>query len=93
MARHVRGWALERLDLFAADGYRSDSVTAVTNTRQIDVPGMNRWLAENHDIVVANGYGKLANRTFRIGHMGDHTVEEMETLTAAIDEFLTVGRS
>jgi aspartate aminotransferase-like enzyme len=53
---------------------------------------MNRWLAENHDMVVANGYGKLADRTFRIGHMGDHTVEEMETLTGAIDEFLKVGR-
>jgi predicted phosphoserine aminotransferase len=92
MARHVRKWALERLDLFAADGYRSDSVSAVTNTRQIDIPAMNRWLAENHDMVVANGYGKLADRTFRIGHMGDHTVEEMETLTGAISEFLKVGQ-
>jgi predicted phosphoserine aminotransferase len=91
MARHVRAWALERLDLFAADGYRSDSISAVTNTRQIDVPAMNRWLAENHDMVVANGYGKLANRTFRIGHMGDHTVVDVETLTAAFDEFLRVG--
>ena len=93
MARHVRAWALERLDLFAAEGYRSDSVSAVTNTRGIDVLAMNRWLAENHDVVVANGYGKLANRTFRIGHMGDHTVEDMEALTAAIDDFLQVGRS
>jgi predicted phosphoserine aminotransferase len=93
MARHVREWALERLELFAAEGYRSDSVTAVTNTREIDVPVMNRWLAENHDMVVSNGYGKLANRTFRIGHMGDHTLDDMQTLTAAIDEFLGAERS
>ncbi len=91
MARHVRDWALERMDLFAAEGYRSDSVSAVTNTLQIDIRAMNRWLAENHDMVVANGYGKLADRTFRIGHMGDHTVEDVEALTAAIDEFLRVG--
>ena len=91
MARHVRGWALARLDLFAAEGYRSDSVSAVTNTRQIDVRSMNRWLTENHDMVVANGYGKLADRTFRIGHMGDHTVAEVEALTSAIDEFLKAG--
>lgn len=88
MARHVREWALERFDVFAADGYRSDSVTAVTNTRGISVAALNRWLARNHDMVVSNGYGKLADRTFRIGHMGDHTVAEMEALTAAIDEFL-----
>jgi predicted phosphoserine aminotransferase len=91
MARHVRAWALGQFDLFAADGYRSDSVSAVTNTREIDVRAMNRWLAEFHDLVVANGYGKLANRTFRIGHMGDHTVGEMEALTDAIDEYLKVG--
>ena len=91
MARHVRGWALQRMDLFAAEGYRSDSVSAVTNTLQIDIRAMNRWMAENHDMVVANGYGKLADRTFRIGHMGDHTVAEVEALTAAIDEFLKAG--
>ena len=91
MARHVQEWALARLDLFAAEGYRSDSVSAVTNTLQIDVRAMNRWLAENYDMVVANGYGKHADRTFRIGHMGDHTVAEMEALTAAIDEFLKAG--
>ncbi|CAN5831998.1 alanine--glyoxylate aminotransferase family protein [soil metagenome] len=92
MAGHVRKWTLELLALFPTNGYRSDSVSAVTNTRQIDVPAMNRWLAENHDMVVANGYGKLANRTFRIGHMGDHTVEDMKTLTAAIDDFLELDR-
>ncbi len=91
MAEHVRGWALAGMDLFAAEGYRSDSVSAVTNTLKIDVRAMNRWLAENHDMVVANGYGKLADRTFRIGHMGDHTVEDVEALTAAIDEFLKAG--
>jgi aspartate aminotransferase-like enzyme len=52
---------------------------------------MNRWMAENHDMVVANGYGKLADRTFRIGHMGDHTVADVVALTAAIDEFLEAG--
>jgi aspartate aminotransferase-like enzyme len=40
------------------------------------------------DMIVSNGYAKLRDRTFRIGHMGDHTVSEVETLTAAIDAFL-----
>lgn len=88
MAGHVREWALERFDVLAREGYRSDTVTAVENTRGIDVGAMNAYLAENHDMVVSNGYGKIKDVTFRIGHMGDHTVEEMEALTAAIDAFL-----
>lgn len=88
MARHVQAWALERFDVLARETYRSDTVTAVENTRGIDVLEMNRHLAENHDMVVSNGYGKIADVTFRIGHMGDHTVDGMEALTAAIDAFL-----
>lgn len=88
MARHVREWALDRFGVLAREGYRSDTVTAVENTRGVDVGAMNRYLAENHDMVVSNGYGEIADVTFRIGHMGDHTVEEMEALTAAIDAFL-----
>lgn len=88
MARHVREWALERFGILARDGYRSDTVTAVENTRGIDVAAMNAYLAEHHDMVVSNGYGKIKDVTFRIGHMGDHTVDEMRALTAAIDAFL-----
>jgi predicted phosphoserine aminotransferase len=88
MARHVQAWALDRFDILAAEGYRSNSVTAVVNTRGIDVDAMNRHLTESVDMIVSNGYGKMKDRTFRIGHMGDHTVEEVETLTAAIDAFV-----
>ena len=88
MADHVRGWALDRFDILAPEGYRSDSVTAVVNTRGIDVGALNRHLAETADWVISNGYAKLKNKTFRIGHMGDHTVAECEELTAAIDKFL-----
>ncbi|HUP19193.1 MAG TPA: alanine--glyoxylate aminotransferase family protein [Gemmatimonadota bacterium] len=88
MAERVRGWALERFDVLARDGYRSDSVTAVRNTRGISIPGLNRHLAETVDMQVGNGYGKIADLTFRIGHMGDHTPDEIDTLLAAIDGFL-----
>jgi aspartate aminotransferase-like enzyme len=41
-------------------------------------------------IVVGNGYGKLKSVTFRIGHMGDHTVE---TIQRCLDACSTVLRS
>jgi predicted phosphoserine aminotransferase len=88
MADHVREWALDRFDVLAPEGYRSDSVTAVLNTRKIDVGMLNRHLAGTADWVISNGYAKLRDKTFRIGHMGDHTVEECEELTGAIDRFL-----
>jgi len=36
-------------------------------------------------IVVGTGYGKLADTTFRIGHMGDHTVETVARCLAACE--------
>ena len=88
MAEHVRGWALDRFDILAPEGYRSDSVTTVVNTRGIAIGALNRHLAETVDWVISNGYGKLRDETFRIGHMGEHTVDECRELTAAIDRFL-----
>jgi aspartate aminotransferase-like enzyme len=37
---------------------------------------------------LGTGYGKLKDTTFRIGHMGDHTVEELDALLAALQEVL-----
>jgi aspartate aminotransferase-like enzyme len=34
-------------------------------------------------IIVGSGYGKLKSSTFRIGHMGDHTVESLEQCLTA----------
>lgn len=36
-------------------------------------------------IQVATGYGKLGDTTFRIGHMGDHTVSTLEACLAACE--------
>jgi aspartate aminotransferase-like enzyme len=36
--------------------------------------------------VIGGGYGKLKGSTIRIGHMGDHTVEELESLLAVLTE-------
>jgi aspartate aminotransferase-like enzyme len=33
---------------------------------------------------VGSGYGKLKRETLRIGHMGDHSVEELEDLLGAL---------
>jgi aspartate aminotransferase-like enzyme len=37
---------------------------------------------------IGNGYGKLKDVTFRIGHMGDHLESDLAALLAAADELL-----
>jgi aspartate aminotransferase-like enzyme len=44
---------------------------------------------KSQGIQVATGYGKLADTTFRIGHMGDHTVSTLERCFAACEKALT----
>jgi len=36
--------------------------------------------------MISNGYGKLKEITFRIGHMGDHTLDDVKEVLEAIDE-------
>ena len=38
--------------------------------------------------VMSNGYGKLKGQTFRIGHMGDHSMQLLEKLLQAIRDSL-----
>lgn len=68
------------IDVFADEGHRSPTVTCVAHERSPEiVAGMleRGW-------VVGSGYGKLKDSTFRIGHMGDHTVDELDELLAVL---------
>jgi aspartate aminotransferase-like enzyme len=94
MAARTYEWVEEmrergvELSILAPDGYRSPTVTCIT------VPeGMagSRITADMkaRGYVIASGYGKLKDSTFRIGHMGDHTVEELEELLSVLEEVIT----
>jgi aspartate aminotransferase-like enzyme len=87
MAERTRAWARDRFALFPEAGYESMTLTAIRNTREIDVAGLNRELAKR-GAVIGNGYGKLKNATFRIAHMGEIRLEEIEELLGWIDEIL-----
>ena len=38
--------------------------------------------------VIGAGYGKIKDSTIRIGHMGDHTVEELDVLLDALADVI-----
>lgn len=91
MAATVQGWAARRFELFAEEGYRSPTVTAIRNNREIDVSALNKFLRER-GMLISDGYGVLKGKTFRIAHMGDIRQDDLQILIAAIEEFLGVWR-
>lgn len=81
-------WAHGRgLTLFAPEGYRSPTVSCITNDRDIDINEMNQYL-RSQGLIISNGYGPLKGQNFRIAHMGDTQMHELEELLATIDQFL-----
>jgi predicted phosphoserine aminotransferase len=87
MTEYTHDWAREHFDLFAEEGYRSQTVSCIENTQGIDVAETIETVSEEYDMVFSNGYGStLGEETFRIGHMGEHTVEAITALTDAIED-------
>jgi len=87
LANYVRKWAKEKFDLFAPEEYASNTVTCVKNTREISIADLNKALGER-GYMISNGYGKLADKTFRIAHMNEATIMEIKELLSIIDEIL-----
>ena len=85
----THAWALERgFGLYAQDGYRSDTVTTVANTRCIDVNAMGAFMEKEVGYAMDKGYGAIKGATFRLPHMGDVTMAMLREVLDGIDAFL-----
>lgn len=89
MAKEVRTWAKEKFELFPDERYLSHTLTAIKNTRNIDVAALNKSLGEK-GYLISNGYGALKDKTFRIAHMGDYTLDHIQQLLETINEILNL---
>jgi aspartate aminotransferase-like enzyme len=87
MAAVVRSWAKKYFDILPEEKYMSNTVTAIVNTRNIDVSALNKKLGER-GMEISNGYGKLKDKTFRIAHMADMQLEDINELLDAINDIL-----
>jgi len=87
MAEHVRTWTRKNFALYSDEKYLSPTVTNVHNTREIDVVNLNAELAKR-GAMLSNGYGDLKGKCFRIAHMGDLQLEDVQWLTDQIDDIL-----
>jgi predicted phosphoserine aminotransferase len=87
LAERTRAWAEHRFGLFAAEGSRSRTVTTILKDPPLDFSALNSFLAQR-GMRIANGYGRLKEETFRVGHMGEVSIGDLEDLLASIDDFL-----
>ena len=86
MAGFTQNWAKKNFEMFPEPGYESLTVSTIKNTPGKNVGELNKELA-SRNYQIANGYGAaLKEKTFRIGHMGDWTVEGLGELLDNIDD-------
>jgi len=85
LAKIVQAWAIKHFDLFALDGYRSNTVTTILNTKGNSVGDLNKELM-NRGFMISNGYGDLKDKAFRIATMADRKEEDLLALLAEIED-------
>lgn len=73
--------------VLAPEGYRSPTITCVVLPDGHTGPSVVAAM-KDRDYVIGAGYGRLREGTIRIGHMGDHTLEELNMLLGDLREVL-----
>jgi aspartate aminotransferase-like enzyme len=76
-ARHARlaratqaGLQALGFQLFAQDGYRSNTVTSAVPPQGLDVAALRKLLDAKYGVVIAGGQGKMTGKMVRVGHLG-----------------------
>lgn len=88
MAQYVREWAKKHFALLVEEEkYLSNTLTTIKNTKEINVGDLNKKLGER-GYMISNGYGDLKDKTFRISHMADYTLDEVKELIKNINDIL-----
>lgn len=90
MAEYTREWAKRNFELFPDEKYASVTLTTVKNTRGINVRDLNAELGKR-GFAISNGYGSLKEKTFRIAHMADLTLDDVKELLVTIDDILSIS--
>lgn len=83
----VRGWGLEVL--CAQQGQESGVLTAVLMPEGHSADGFRKTVLEQSDISLGNGLSKVADKVFRIGHLGDFNDAMLLATLTGVERGLT----
>lgn len=88
MAKRVQDWGAQHgMEPVAKAAYRSKTVVTMRNSLNWDISALNKFL-QTRGMRIANGYGKLKDLSYRIATMGETTMKDVDTLLAAMDEYI-----
>lgn len=93
MARRTWAWVDEvheagiPVSVLAPEGARSPTVTCISLPATHNGSNVNSAM-KARGFTISAGYGSLKDTSIRIGHMGDHTVAELDVLLDALREVL-----
>jgi predicted phosphoserine aminotransferase len=76
------------LKMLAPDGFRSPTVSCIRLPDGAPKGTEVTRRMKARGFTIASGYGTLKDTTFRIGHMGDHTVDELSILLGELENVL-----
>ncbi len=57
-------------ELYAREGFRSNTVTSALPPSGLDVNALRKLLNEKYGVVIAGGQGKMTGKMVRVGHLG-----------------------
>ena len=76
--------------LFAREGYRSNTVTSALPPPGLDVNALRKLIDTKYGVVIAGGQGKMTGKMIRVGHLGavaeGDVVQVIWTLEQALEE-------
>lgn len=88
LGKRTREWVRDMdLKMFPEKGYESNTVSTISNSLNLDIPKMVSKLLEKGYRIV-NGYGQLVNKTYRIGHMGEIKIKDLEEMLKDLTEII-----
>ncbi len=88
LAKQTRKWVHENdLEMFPEKNYESNTVSTIKNSLNLDIPKMVSMLLDKGYRIV-NGYGQLANKTFRIGHMGEIQIKDIDKMLKVLADII-----
>ena len=98
MARRTAEWAGEMrgkgiaIEHIAPEGVRSPTVSCLRVPEGTTGTQVNQAM-KDRGFTIATGYGKLKDATIRIGHMGDHPVDELAVVLGELEAVLEALRT
>jgi aspartate aminotransferase-like enzyme len=75
-------------ELYAREGFRSNTVTSALPPSGLDVNALRKLLNDKYGVVIAGGQGKMTGKMVRVGHLGAIAEGDVVQVLWAIEQAL-----